>query len=138
MAITLQEAIEKSPSVIKEEEARNMQEKESLYNEITNMLDKIIAYNLPKILIKPIVVTWFLPTNIKEAKEVASMYSDFTIEFRNWETSVSIKLADKDWDWGGYGVKEVKEESPLGGYAVNNPSPLTKAKQMVRDWFSCK
>ena len=172
MAITLKEAIEKSPSAIEENKMKEELLKEVFYLECINELDRLIKINLPEILIKPISIYFSIPCNYEEKQDLIKMYKDFTIDFSNWEQAVSIKLADKDWDWSGYDVKEVKEESPLGrfaeehlnrvremnlkafpnedgdGYtvrntmrdfdAVNSPSPLSKAKQMVRDWFSCK
>jgi len=41
-------------------------------------------------------------------------------------------IPNKDGD--GYTVRNTM----LDFDAVNSPSPLSKANQMVRDWFSCK
>jgi hypothetical protein len=114
MAITLQEAIEKSPSAIEENKMKEELLKEVFYLECINELDRLIKINLPEILTKPIVIFFPIPYNYDEAKDISEMYVDFTIKFSPWEQSVSIKLADKDWDWKGYGIKNE---------VVNKPEP---------------
>jgi len=144
MPYTIEEAQANKDRIISEKAIeQNMKEdfpKENFLKEAIICIDKEIAKNIDEILMKPIRASFDLPINLARLyqEEINDIYKDFSIYFSNWSKGMSIKLKDKDWDWGGYGVKEVKEESPLGRYAVNSPSALSKAKQMVRDWFSCK
>lgn len=117
MAITLQEAIDNSEININELAAENEKQKEFLLGEIVMKLDKLISVNILTILQKPI--NRILPIDgfYNCDNEIIEMYKDFSITFSSWSRSVSIKLADKDWDWKGYGIKDndIKKRSKQKG-----------------------
>ena len=113
MAITLNEAIEKSPILKKEIDDEKQKQKEIFLGEAVEKIDRIIALSIDEILKGPVDV----PTDINSTllfnyvEDINKMYQDFTIDTR-WGPfgmgagCVRIKLADKDWDWKGYGIKE--------------------------------
>ena len=54
--------------------------------------------------------------------EIENRYKDFTVQLMGsiFNTSIRIKLADKDWDWNGYGIK---------------PTPYTPPPPPKKSWF---
>ena len=124
MAITLNEAIEKSPILLKEiyenlriekenrlkEEA---EEKEIFLKEAVEHIDRLIALDIAKIKRRPVDIATDLSDKLlyKYSKEINEMYTDFTIEtykgpFGMGERNIRVKLAGEDWDWQGYGIKQ--------------------------------
>ena len=111
--ITIQEAIDKSESYIKALDDENQNKKEKKIKEICETLNKIIAINIQEIIKKPVTVYFKYERAWAYEKEISEMYKDFTIYFQYHDDYVRIKLADKDWDWNGYGKKEtqIKEDA---------------------------
>ena len=113
MSITLNEAIEKSPILKKEIDDEKQKEKENFLIEAKQKIDRIISLGIYEILKHPIEVQTDL-NGIRlynYIEDIDKMYQDFTIDaiwgpFGIGKGSVKIKLADKDWDWKGYGIKE--------------------------------
>jgi hypothetical protein len=124
MAITLNEAIEKSPILLKEiydnlriekenrlkEEA---EEKEIFLKKAVEHIDRLIALDIAKIKRRPVDIATDLSDKLlyKYSKEINEMYTDFTIEtykgpFGMGERHIRVKLAGEDWDWQGYGIKQ--------------------------------
>jgi hypothetical protein len=124
MSITLNEAIEKSPILLKEiydnlriekenrlkEEA---QEKEIFLKEAVEHIDRLIALDIARIKRRPVDIATYLSDKLlyKYSKEINEMYTDFTIETYKgaWGMGaghIRVKLAGEDWDWQGYGIKE--------------------------------
>ena len=124
MAITLNEAIEKSPILLKEiydnlriekenrlkEEA---EEKEIFLKKAVEHIDRLIALDIAKIKRRPVDIATDLSDKLlyKYSKEINEMYTDFTIEtykgpFGMGERYIRVKLAGEDWDWQGYGIKQ--------------------------------
>jgi hypothetical protein len=106
IGILLKEAIEKSEININDLQAENQRKKEELLKQAVENLDKLISINILEILQKPVNFPFQSIGIIDYYDEISSMYTDFTICFSSWTTTVSIKLADKDWDWKGYGIKD--------------------------------
>jgi hypothetical protein len=124
MAITLNEAIEKSPILLKEiyddlriekenrlkEEA---EEKEIFLKQAVEHIDRLIALDIARIKRRPVDIATNLSDTLlyKYSKEINEMYSDFTIETYKgaWGMGaghIRVKLAGEDWDWQGYGIKQ--------------------------------
>lgn len=124
MAITLNEATEKGPILLKEiydkkriekenrlkEEAK---EKEIFLEEALEHIDRLIALDIQRIKRRPVDIATGLCEKLlyKYSKEINQMYSDFTIETYKgaWGMGaghIRVKLAWEDWDWQGYGIKQ--------------------------------
>ena len=70
--------------------------------------------------------------------KIIELYKDFSLDFSAYSRSVSIKLADKDWDWEGYGIKRIIGKDPI----KNQPSNFSNLKKkcsvmkFVRQYFT--
>jgi hypothetical protein len=134
MAITLNEAIEKGPILKKEIDDEKQKAKDNFLIEAKEKIDRIIALNIDEILKRPIEV----PTDLNCSRlynyieDIDKMYQDFTIDthwgpFGIGKGCVQIKLADKDWDWKGYGIKE----QPVIQPEIKKLSFIEKLKQWL-------
>lgn len=99
MGISLKEAIEKSETYISNMMEENKKKKEEFLKKVSEELDKLILINISTILVKPINIPFPIEVSYEYNSDIAPMYKDFTIRFSTSGSSVSIKLADKDWDW---------------------------------------
>lgn len=119
--ISLNEAIEKSGINISDLAAENKKKRDRELAEIVKKLDLIISVEILRILQGPISKDFWISGWYNNEKEITSLYSDFTVKFSATTGVVHIKLADKDWDWKGYGIKE---EKPI-------PSPAPQKKNSL-------
>lgn len=102
-----------------EREERKLKVLQSIRNE----LDKQISLNIHTIIIQPCYLYLSVDFSSDDMLELKQEYIDFTIEFYppHYRNTISIKLADKDWDWGGYGIK--------------NEAPKEEHKKKIFNWF---
>jgi hypothetical protein len=119
--ISLKEAIEKSETFTKEYIAEKEKKKNEIIKEACERLDKIISMNINTILTKPVSPYFDVFDILRYEKEISEMYNDFTISFSMHGNCVYIKLADKDWDWDGYGIKkeEIKNNKNIFSSILN-------------------
>lgn len=114
MAITLKEAEEQYPEVIRRKQYEESVEYNRELKAIIKDIDREIILNLDKLKTKPIRFD-YPNLSVKLKNDIEKNYSDFTVDYLFRSEAFIVKLADKDWDWGGYGIKttprnEVKED----------------------------
>jgi len=71
-------------------------------------IEGVILFNLKTISERPIAVSLRSSDIHIYLSEIKELYPSFTIEIMPIIGTVLIKLADKEWDWGGYGIKDVE------------------------------
>lgn len=107
--ITLKTAEEKLPEFLTRKADLEYLQRQHLINDLVIKLNNIITERIEEIKIKPIVGYLQTLDFITVQNEINALYPEFAI-LSGGHSSVSIKLADKDWDWLGYGIKEVPKE----------------------------
>jgi len=71
-------------------------------------IEGVILFNLKTISERPISVRLRSSDIHIYISEIKELYPSFTIEIMPIIGTLLIKLADKEWDWHGYGIKDVK------------------------------
>lgn len=112
MAITIKEALDYNDKMLTKS-----------LEDICDFIDNFIVTNILELLTKPMIIR--IPSEYCNGriqpyiKDIEIRYKEFTVQFMGSisYTSIRIKLADKDWDWNGYGIKNEKKESQLGKFA---------------------
>ncbi len=102
-AITLKEAEKFDIKKYNSDLAIKRDKEDLIYIESIN---SIICTRLDDIKKGPISVS-FGPVCLDKIERLKEKYTDFTLSYSSWSPSLSIKLSDKDWDWKGYGIKEL-------------------------------
>lgn len=110
MAITLKQAIELNPMALLSEEEQKRIETEKEIEYYTKIIDEFIARNVHKIMKHPLSFYMESFPQYPIDKKIIELYKDFTILFSRHSQYALIKLAEKEWDWKGYGIKEVEEK----------------------------
>ena len=97
------------------ENARKKREERTKLNteKICDFIDEFIEINVETLCKYPMVCKLpepYCDGNVDyyfDTKYIENRYKDFTVQPMGsiWHTSVRIKLAEKDWDWNGYGIK---------------------------------
>lgn len=85
---------------------------------ICDFIDNFIGINYAELLKRPMICR--IPDLYCDGdmylyiKEIEGRYKDFTVQLMGsvYYTSIRIKLADKDWDWNGYGIKPTPTLQP--------------------------
>lgn len=113
--MTIQEALNLHEEAKKNYEFKRFEMLNEMKLNTINKLDEWLKLNIYEVLKAPQYIFWKVgwpPSEIH--KDIESNYPDFTIKFVLMDETVRIKLADKDWDWDGYGIKpiEILEHKP--------------------------
>ena len=103
--ITYNEALKKRTVFAEEMQEKLRQESEAAKNNMIKEMNDFILGNFETLNQKPMHFNYCTKNIHNVYKEIQSLYTDFTVIICPENFVVSIKLADKDWDWQGYGIK---------------------------------